>query len=208
MNERYRKYLDAAPDPWEARYTLIGYARTHGVRAAVRMSGANRSTVYRLIQEADTGRLRRRPLGGRHLTLADEHRIIAARLAMPGAGPKRLKRELGLPYGTRQISRVLKERGFARHWWRHDPTFNLDMARIELMLSKFEAARGWATRRNSLERARLKVMKLKEKMARWNALPESKRTPPTHTPMMSGEHDYDDVVALPVYPPGDQDYQG
>ncbi len=138
MNKRYREFLDAAPAPWQARFTLIGYARVHGVRAAMRKFGASKATVNRLLDQANKGTLTGRPRVGRTLTPEDEIAIVKARLAMPGAGPKRLKRELGLPYGTRQISRVLRARGLARKFRKNDPLFRLDLARSRLEVARME----------------------------------------------------------------------
>ena len=121
MNARYREYLDSFPDPWEARCSLIGYARVHGAAAAARMSGAALRSVYDLLKRADTGKLRMRRLGRPPLPGSDELRIVAARLAHPGAGAMRLKREFGLPYGRVQITRIIAKYGLVPRKLRRDP---------------------------------------------------------------------------------------
>ena len=63
MNERYGKFLAAAPDPWEARRRLVDHARVHGAGAAARMSGACGSAIYKLLKRAEAGTLRPSPRG-------------------------------------------------------------------------------------------------------------------------------------------------
>ncbi|MHC4253564.1 MAG: hypothetical protein ACYS9X_30975, partial [Planctomycetota bacterium] len=153
MNARYMKYLDSFPDRWEARYSLIGYARTNGAAAAARMSGADPTTVRRLIRQVEAGTLRLRPAGHPPLSGRAELRIVAARLAHPGAGANRLKREAGLPYGEKSIKRVITQYGLVPRRRRRDPVERgadaakeVLYARIFQHLAEFARARGWTGR--------------------------------------------------------------
>ena len=178
MNKRYREFLDAAPDPWEARRGLIDYARVHGAEAAARMSGAGLCTVYRLVRQADTGTLRLRRPGRPSLTPEDEAEIVAARLAHPEAGALRLKRDHGLRYGHSQIKRVLREHGLARKRWRRvlklDPEHRLVVskrrlvaARLELTVAEIARAHGFSGFVADVERIRRRLEKAERKVRYW-----------------------------------------
>lgn len=179
MNERYRKFLESAPDPWEARRILIGYARVHGFKAAARMSGAGLKTVYRLVRDTDAGRLRARRPGRPSLTPEDEAEIVAARLAHPEAGALRLKRDFGLPYGHRQIRRVIREHRLVpwqrkrpkRHkldpeLWRGISEQRVEFARMALRVVEIARAQGYSGLMADVEGARRRLAKAEEK-ARW-----------------------------------------
>jgi transposase len=128
INDRYKAYLDAAPDWIEGRRALVAYARAHGVPAAARMSGATPRTVRQLIKAAESGRLGRRG-ELRPPSREDEERILAARRAHPDYGPRRLKKLCGLQYDLRKISRVIHKHGLPRlKKAKYDPAFRLECA--------------------------------------------------------------------------------
>jgi transposase len=174
--ERYRKYLDSFANPWAARYSLIGYARTHGPAAAARMSGAHISTVTKLLHQARTGKLRARPPGRPPLTVADKMRIARARVAHPNSGAKKLKEDFGLPYGVRQIKRILREYELVpksrsqidvdpKHWrTRHEELAKY--AKMNMLLSKIARLVGFTGRMADVETHRRRIER-EERKAEW-----------------------------------------
>ncbi len=181
--ERYQQYLDSFPNPWAARDSLIGYARTHGPTAASRMSGAHLSTVQKLLHGAKTGTLEARPPGRPPLTVADKMRIARARVAHPNSGAKRLKKDFGLPYGVRQIKRIIREfelvpkqrqqtGGYAKYWrTRHE---KLAMyALMNTVLSQMGQILKFTGRMADVETPRRRIER-EERKAKWWAEQEKR----------------------------------
>jgi transposase len=175
--KRYQSYLDSFPNPSAARHALIGYARVHGPAAAARMSGAHVSTVAKVLHQAKTGKLRARPPGRPPLTVADKMRIARARIAHPDWGAKRLKKDFGLPYGVRQIKRILREYELVpksrsqidvdpKHWrTRHEELAKY--ARMNMLLSKIARLVGFTGRMADVEGPRRRIEREERKVKWW-----------------------------------------
>jgi len=108
-NERYRAFLDSFTSHRHAHRVLIAHARANGTKAASLMSGAHIRTVQKLVQADKAGTLHARAPGRPPLSAADIMRIARARAAHPRWGAKHLKEHFSLPYGVRQIKRILRE---------------------------------------------------------------------------------------------------
>jgi hypothetical protein len=176
MNERYKEFLASAPSPAEARRRIVEYACEHGTTAAARMSGADQTTVARILQRGDALAPRRHSGGKPRLAPEDEARIIDARLAHPEAGVIRLKRDHGLPHGGRQIMRVLNEAGLVPECEKpiRDPAFwirwrerRVETARLELMVAEVVRKAGATGRIAEVERLRRGVARAKRKVEWW-----------------------------------------
>jgi len=129
-NKRYRAWLDSFTSPRHAHRVLIAHARANGTKAAAAMSGAHIRTIQKLVQSDKAGALHARPPGRPPLSPADIMRIARARAAHPKWGARHLKEHFSLPYGVRQIKRILREfemvprarsqtGDYARRMWRN-----------------------------------------------------------------------------------------
>ena len=152
---RYLDLVKSLPDPWRLRRAMVACARKHGVEAAVREFGAGVTTVRRWLRRAEVGPWKKPGAAKWYLTPAEVERIVRAKLARPDLGTLRLKKEFGLPHGTRQITRVIREHGLSRPWHRHDLEFEIrsderrvGLAEMYLALGKLEEAYGMETPRS------------------------------------------------------------
>ncbi len=163
MNRRYRELI-AASGRRAAWQRIVAHARERGVHAAAAMSGACLRTVRKLIKRADAGNLvPRKPVPPR-LTPEDEARIVDAKLAHPRAGVMRLKREHGLPYGNRQILRVLRETGLRTRWLDHDPARRLRVSERRLLAARLELKVAEVARAHGFERVVFEVERMRRRL--------------------------------------------
>jgi transposase len=178
MNERYREFRRSAGGAWEARRRIVECARAHGAEAATAMSGACRNAVYRLLQVSGDGEPPRLRQGRPPISPEEEAGIIDARLAHPGVGWERLRRDFDLPYGRHAVTRVLREVGLVpgRKGPTRDPEFwlrwrqkRLEVARLELMVAKVMRNHGVTGRIAQVERLRRAVARAERKVEWWTA---------------------------------------
>ncbi len=187
MSERYREFVAAAPSPSEARRRIVEYARRHGTAAAVRMSGACRSTVKNLLNRKSFDTFGRHTGGSPRLSPEDEARIIDARLAHPTEGVLTLKSKRGLPHGRNQIARVLREAGLRieRHrstrgpdFWLPVREFRVWIAEIELKVAEYARAAGMTGHLAQVEYIRRRLDVAKRKVEWWRKEKERRERHP------------------------------
>ena len=142
-NDRYRAWLDSFTSPRHAHRVLIAHARANGTASAAEMSGAHIRTIQKLVQGDKAGTLHARPPGRPPLSAADIMRIARARAAHPKWGAKRLKEHFSLPYGIRQIKRILREFEMVRRWRAQTGDYATRMRKQHEKLAMFAGINGY-----------------------------------------------------------------
>jgi transposase len=117
----YYAMIHARDHKYSTRLSLVLHARTHGIHAAARALGCSRNTVrlwLRRFEQAGRSGLQERsraPGSCPHKTSrACERQTLAARAALPCAGPRRLKDLFGLKASQGAIARILRAHGLTR----------------------------------------------------------------------------------------------
>ena len=134
----YYEMLRAQDKDFHLRWRLVMAALRQGIRAATRQFGCSRKTVrkwlrrYRQQGKPGLAELSRRPKRSPQQTpAAVETRVLKARRRIPCFGPRRLKRDFGLPCSTGAIARLLRQHGLVRSRKKaHRPPRNLSAEKM------------------------------------------------------------------------------
>ena len=120
----YYTIMRESKDPRKLRLRMVQEARRSGVKPTARLFGCSPNTVRKWTRRFDgslasLSEMSRAPTHHpNRLSQQDQTTILKAARKLPTWGARRLKRDMGLRYSVKAITRVLREHGLLKRWRR------------------------------------------------------------------------------------------